>query len=84
MNNHPNECIEEAIVYAKENGWKIEETINSSLSWGIMKCIFYDKKSREASYCQSAIWLSPKDALSHAAQIRKIVEKCKISILIED
>ncbi len=70
---HSKKEVEEALSYAEEQGWRIE--VGGSHCWGQMYCP-NNKGCRGGMYCRSSINGSPRNAGTHAKQIRKAVDKC--------
>ena len=71
---HSKKEIENALVYAEEQGWKVK--VGGSHAWGKIYCPFNDKECRCGEFCVSSIWSTPKNATNHAKQIRRVVDNC--------
>jgi hypothetical protein len=71
---HSKKEIENALVYAEEQGWRLE--VGGSHAWGKIYCPFNDKQCRCGDFCVSSIWSTPKNATNHAKQIRRVVDNC--------
>ena len=66
--------IEEALRYAEKQGWRIE--IGGSHAWGKIYCPYNNSDCRCGEFCISSIWSTPKNAGTHAKQIKKVVDNC--------
>lgn len=71
---HKEKEIEAALVYAEDNGWRIE--MRSGHAWGRMYCPAKDTQCRCGEFCVASIWSTPRNAVNHARQIRRIVNNC--------
>lgn len=70
----PKQEVEEALLYAQEHGWRV--VTGGSHAWGKLYCPHNDKEYRCGEFCITRIWSTPKNAGSHARQIRRVVDKC--------
>lgn len=68
---HPKQEIEDALRYAETQGWRVE--VGGSHAWGK---IYNDKECRCGEFCIASIWSTPKNAGTHAKQIKRVVDKC--------
>lgn len=68
---HPNKEIERAVKYAENLGWRYLKSGGSAHAWGRLLCPLSEREG-----CQMSIWSTPKDADSHAKQIRRSVHSC--------
>jgi hypothetical protein len=73
---HSKKEVREAIEYAKSKGWRIQLSSGSGHAWGQMYCPYNDKDCRCGEFCIASIWSTPRSPVSHARQIRKVVDKC--------
>ncbi|WP_353572838.1 hypothetical protein [Candidatus Albibeggiatoa sp. nov. BB20] len=71
---HPKSEIEKTLQYAEKHKWRID--IGGSHAWGKMYCPYNDNECRCGEFCISSIWSTPKNAVNHAKQIKKVVDKC--------
>lgn len=71
---HSKPEIEEALRYAEKQGWRIE--IGGSHAWGKIYCPYNNSDCRCGEFCISSIWSTPKNAGTHAKQIKKVVDNC--------
>lgn len=72
---HSKKEVEEAIRYAEQNNWRVE--VGGSHAWGKMYCPINDKDCRCGEFCITSINSTPRNAVTHAKQIRRVVDKCK-------
>ncbi len=72
-NTHPKQEVEEALQYAESKGWRVEAP---RAHWGIMYCPQNDKDCRCGQFCITSISGTPRNAGTHAKQIRKVVDNC--------
>jgi hypothetical protein len=71
---HPKKEIEEAIRYAEEHGWRVE--VGGSHAWGRMYCPYNDQECRCGEFCITSIWSTPRNAMSHARLLERVVDNC--------
>ena len=71
---HSKKEVEEALGYAEELGWKVE--VGGGHAWGKIYCPYNDKECRCGEFCISSIWSTPKNAVNHAKQIKRVVDNC--------
>jgi hypothetical protein len=71
---HPKKDVEQALVYAEQQGWKIE--IGGSHAWGKMYCPYNMQDCRCGEFCITSIWSTPKNPTNHAKQIKRVVDHC--------
>jgi hypothetical protein len=69
---HPDKEIEAAIDYAESNGWEVK----TGGHWGFLYCPYNDSDCRCGTRCKAGIWSSPKNAGTHAKQLRSVVDGC--------
>lgn len=69
---HPNKEIEEAILYAENNGWKYKDSGKSAHAWGRLLCPLHAREGHQMS-----VWSTPRSAFIHAQQIKRLVDKCQ-------
>jgi hypothetical protein len=71
---HPKKEIEEAIRYAEDHGWRVE--VGGSHAWGRMYCPYNDRECRCGEFCITSIWSTPRNAVSHARMLERVVDNC--------
>lgn len=71
---HPKKEVEEAIRHAENRGWRIE--VGGSHAWGRMFCPYNDPNCRCGEFCITSIWSTPRNAVNHARQLKRVVQKC--------
>lgn len=71
---HSKKDIEEALVYAESQGWRIEPATGHA--WGRLYCPYNSADCRCGEYCVISIWSTPKSASNHARQIRRVIDRC--------
>ncbi len=71
---HSKKEVEEALQYAEEHGWRIE--IGGSHAWGKIYCPKNDRSCRCGEFCISSIWSTPRNAMNHAKQIKRVIDNC--------
>lgn len=71
---HPDKAIEAALQHAEHAGWRIETS--SGHAWGRMFCPRNSRSCRCGRFCITSIWSIPKNADSHARQLRRVVDNC--------
>lgn len=76
---HPNKEIEEAILYAEENGWVCKDSGKSAHAWGRLLCPLHTREGHQMS-----IWSTPRSTFNHAQQIKRLVDKCQHDTVKED
>jgi hypothetical protein len=74
---HPKRDVEEALQHAERAGWRIEE--GGAHAWGKMYCPFNDATCRCGEFCITSIWSTPRNAVNHARQLRKVVDRCTVA-----
>ena len=72
--SHAKQEIEQALRYAEARGWRVE--VGGSHAWGKIYCPYNDKECRCGEFCIASIWSTPKNADTHAKQIRRVVDHC--------
>jgi hypothetical protein len=73
-NKHPKKEIEEAIRHAEDHGWRVK--VGGSHAWGKMYCPYNDPECRCGEFCISSIWSTPRNAVSHARKLKRVVDNC--------
>lgn len=68
---HTHKVIEKAVLYAEQNGWLLKETGGSAHAWARLLCPLHSRIG-----CSMSVWSTPKNAESHAKQIRRRVDVC--------
>lgn len=71
---HPKKEVESALKYAEQNGWRIE--VSGSHCWGKIYCPYNDMDCRCGNYCITSVWSTPKNAGTHAKQLRRVIDNC--------
>lgn len=71
---HPKKDIEAALKYAEERGWRVE--VGGSHAWGKIFCPYNDDECRCGEFCITSVWSTPRNPVSHARALRKVVDKC--------
>jgi hypothetical protein len=66
---HPDQDIERAIQYAEIHGWRV--VISGGHAWGRLFC-----PANVRGACIVSVWSTPRNAVKHARQIRKRVDRC--------
>jgi len=74
---HPNKEIEAAIFYAESKGWRVVE--RKGHAWGSLRCPHNRDDCRCGQFCQMSIWSTPKNAETHARQLRQKIDGCQYS-----
>lgn len=69
---HPDKEIEQAIVYAEENGWRYKGSGKSAHAWGKLLCPLHTREGHKMS-----IWSTPRNAFNHARQIKQLIDRCQ-------
>lgn len=60
-----------AVKYAEGHGWRYKKAGGSAHAWGRLLCPFEDREG-----CSMSVWSTPRDADSHAKQIRRRIDAC--------
>lgn len=78
-NKHSKKEVEAALSYAESKGWRVEDG-GGGHAWGRMYCPYKDVETpcRGGTYCKTSIWSTPKDAGTHAFQLRRVVDNCTV------
>lgn len=71
---HPKRDIEAAIRYAETHGWTIEA--GGAHAWGRMYCPWHDDACRCGEFCITSIWSTPRNAITHGRQLKRVVDHC--------
>ncbi|MCU1736330.1 MULTISPECIES: hypothetical protein [unclassified Pseudomonas] len=74
---HPIKEIENVLRYAEEFGWRIK--VGGSHAWGRMYCPFNSGLCRCQDHCITSIWSTPRDLISHARNLQRVVDACVIN-----
>jgi len=74
---HPKKDIQAAIHYAKQRGWLVKVASGKGHAWGKMYCPYNSKECRCGEFCIASIWSTPRNTVSHARQIRRVVDNCE-------
>lgn len=70
---HSKQEVEEALQYAEANGWRVED---ERAHWGVMYCPTNNGFCGCGEWCKTSISGTPRNAGTHAKQIRKVVDRC--------
>lgn len=79
---HPDKDIEAAVRHAEAHGWRV--TLGGSHAWGKMYCPFDDADCRCGEFCIAGIWSTPRNPVTHAKQLRRVVDGCVRRRLAEE
>jgi len=71
---HPKKEIEKSLRYAEAHGWRVE--IGGSHAWGKIYCPNNDDECRCGEFCIASVWSTPKNAVNHARQLKRVVDNC--------
>ncbi len=74
---HPNKEIEDALKYAEQHNWRIENS--NGHPFGQMYCPYNDREQKCESigkWCRIGIWSTPRNTGAHARSIKKVVDRC--------
>jgi len=72
---HSKPEIEKALCYAESQHWRVD--VGGSHAWGKIYCPYNDKACRCGEFCITSIWSTPKNAGTHAKQIKRVVDNCR-------
>jgi hypothetical protein len=72
--NHPKKEVEQALQYAEENGWRVEE--RGSHAWGKIYCPYNSDDCRCGEFCITSVWSTPKNPEDHARALKRVVNNC--------
>lgn len=70
---HPKPEVEDALRHAEANGWVVED---GRAHWGVMYCPTNDGVCGCKEWCKTSISGTPRNAGTHAKQIRRVVDRC--------
>jgi hypothetical protein len=68
--SHPNKHVEDAVVYAEDNGWRCNMSERGHC-WAILLC---PQQARDG--CRMSVNSTPRNPENHAKQIRRKVDNC--------
>ncbi len=71
---HADKDVEDAIQYAESEGW----IVKNGGHWGFLYCPYNSSDCRCGTRCKAGIWSTPKNAGSHAKQLRQVVDGCTV------
>lgn len=71
---HPRKEIEQALRFSEQRGWEVK--VGGAHAWGKMYCPFNDSECRCGEFCIASVWSTPRNPVSHARALRRVVEKC--------
>jgi hypothetical protein len=74
--SHSKKEVASALDYAETNGWRVVPATGTGHAWGRMYCPYNDAECRCGEFCIASIWCTPRNAVSHARTLRRIVENC--------
>lgn len=73
---HPKQDVERAIQHAESKGWRVE--VGGSHAWGKLYCPYNDGECRCGLFCIASVWSTPRNAVSHARDLMRVVDHCRI------
>jgi hypothetical protein len=76
--SHPKKEVEAALRYAEDNGWAVKP--GGGHAWGKIYCPYNDSECRCGEFCVTSIWSTPRNPVSHALALRRIVDKCSRNV----
>ena len=71
---HPKKEIEAALKLAEVQGWRVE--VGGGHAWGKVYCPYNDDECRCGEFCITSVWSTPRNPVSHARALRRVVDKC--------
>jgi hypothetical protein len=71
---HPKKEVEAALKYAEAHGWRVQ--VGGSHAWGKLYCPYNDEQCRCGDFCITSIWSTPKNPVSHARMLRRVIDNC--------
>lgn len=74
MRKHQHKKMREALKYAKEKGWSIEES--SGRSWGTIYCPYKDSNCRKGENCRRSVYTTPKNPENKSRELKRIIRNC--------
>lgn len=72
--SHPKKEIEAALPHAEEQGWRVDA--GGGHAWGKIYCPYNDDECRCGEFCITSVWSTPRNPVSHARALRRVVDKC--------
>lgn len=72
--SHPNKEIEHALQHAEDNGWRI--TPSKGHPFCKIFCPYNNAECRCGLFCIASVWSTPSNPVSHAREIKRIVDNC--------
>lgn len=79
---HPDKDVEAALRHAEAHGWRVVQ--GGSHAWGKIYCPYDSKDCRCGEFCITSVWSTPRNPVSHARALRRVVDKCSGSSLDKD
>jgi hypothetical protein len=71
---HPIKEIEAALAHAEARGWRVVSARGHA--WARLYCPWNDADCRCGEFCVVSVWSTPRNAVAHARQIRRVVDGC--------
>ncbi|RUO26573.1 hypothetical protein CWE09_07675 [Aliidiomarina minuta] len=71
---HPKKEVEAALQHAESKGWRVE--VGGAHAWGKIYCPYNDDECRCGEFCITSVWSTPRNAVSHARALNRVVNKC--------
>lgn len=68
--------IEAVLKHAEQQGWRV--VCGSSHAWGKLYCPWNSTQCRCGEFCICCVWCTPKNAVNHAKQLRRVVDHCTL------
>ena len=78
---HPKKEVEHALKHAEAKGWRVEQV--GSHAWGKIYCPHNDDECRCGGVCITCVWSTPKNPGSHARALRRVVDNCTASQVLQ-
>ena len=73
---HPERSVEDALIYAEHQGWRVELLGPRAHGWAKLLCPHKDPDCRCGEFCITVVWGTPRSPENHARQIRRVVDGC--------
>jgi len=74
--SHAIKEIEAVLRYAEAQGWRVLS--RGGHAWGKMYCPWNNGACRCGEFCICCIWSTPKNAVNHTRQLKRVVEHCTL------
>lgn len=75
--SHAIKEIEIVLKHAEQQGWRV--VCGGSHAWGKIYCPWNSAHCRCGEFCISCVWSTPKNAVNHARQLKRVVDHCTMS-----